>query len=431
LFDPDKFTAEIIQSPQKGSVFLLSPHHAVIFSFPLLIYITSHQNENIPGENMPHAIMLLCLLICLNCPVPAEKAIPALPDMRAIATNTQTGTEMKSAVEIQTTSDMLIAIDTQTATEMQSFPGPAGENLSEPPTFDYKEELKKMGYYKNETEDDRLNLRNAILRFQSSCNLALNGTWDSKCHDIMAFRLATGINDCEDQIKKTPTDGKWIIINKSKRILTLYENTKVIQKYPVAIGNPPSLTPDGMYTVVNKIINPYWGGGGYAKPVKGGVPENPLGYRWLGLSYKDGGTLGIHGNNSPYSIGKNVSHGCIRMINSDVEQLFAVIPLSAPVWIGTDGKLKEWGVVQPEYGTGMETAKAETKKTPAKEPVSPDDEVPSDEIPGAAPVDETFHTEDGNVLPDIIDFSHHKIFSANLQSYRPYTITDDKNKKTA
>lgn len=379
---------------------------------------------------MPHALVLLCLLMSLNRPVPAETAILALPHMQAAATNMPPVVEAKTAVEIQSTPGMLIAIETQTNAEMQPFPGPADENLPEPPTYDYKEELKKMGYYKNETKDDKLNLRNAILRFQSICNLELNGTWDSKCRDIMALCLATGITAGEDHIKKPPTDGKWIIINKSKRILTLYENTKVLRKYPVAIGNPPSLTPDGMFEVVNKIINPYWGGGGYAKPVKGGVPENPLGYRWLGLSYKDGGTLGIHGNNSPYSIGKNVSHGCIRMINSDVEQLFTVVPLSAPVWIGTDGKLKEWGVIQPEYGTVMETAKTETKHTPAKEPVSPDDEAPPDKAAkGAVPDDETFHTEDGNILPDIIDFSHHKIFSANYQSDRPYTVTDDKNKK--
>ena len=39
------------------------------------------------------------------------------------------------------------------------------------------------------------------------------------------------------------------------------------------------------------------------------------------------------------------------MINSDVTQLFAIIPQSAPVWIGSEAKLKEWGVIQPEYGS--------------------------------------------------------------------------------
>ncbi len=217
-------------------------------------------------------------------------------------------------------------------------------------SLDYEEELKKLGFYKDETTDSKLNLRNAVLRFQSSCNLEADGKWNDKCLAILVKQLTTGIADCEDQIESPPTEGKWITINKTKRILTLYENTKVLQKYPVAIGNPPSLTPHGKFTVVSKVVNPTWGGGGYAKPVKGGIPQNPLGYRWMGLSYKDGGTLGIHGNNSPYSIGTNVSHGCIRMINSDVEQLFTVVPKSSPVWIGTEEVLKEWNVVQPEYG---------------------------------------------------------------------------------
>ncbi len=223
--------------------------------------------------------------------------------------------------------------------------------------LDYKTELKKLGFYKEESKDVQLNLRNAILRFQSSCNLTVNGNWDDKCLSSIAIMLKTGSMVCEDLIEAPPADGKWITINKTKRILTLYENRRVLHKYPIAIGNPPSLTPNGKFTVVSKVINPSWGGGGYAKPVKGGVPENPLGYRWLGISYKDGSRLGMHGNNSPYSIGKNVSHGCVRMINSDVEQFFSVVPRSAPVWIGTEEKLKEWGVTQNEYSAIIEEAK--------------------------------------------------------------------------
>ncbi|HEX2946562.1 MAG TPA: L,D-transpeptidase family protein [Clostridia bacterium] len=249
----------------------------------------------------------------------------------------------------------------------------------------YKTELKKLGFLKEESKDAALDLRNAVIRFQASCNLTVTGKWSDKCLSLLAERLQTGIAACKDLIAVPPVPGKWIVINKTKRTLTLYEGYKVIQKYPVAIGNPPSRTPEDKYSIVSKVINPSWGGGGYAKPVKGGVPENPLGYRWLGLSYKNGSTLGIHGNNSPYSIGKNVSHGCIRMINSDVTQLFTVVPRSAPVWIGTDSKLKEWGVFQPEYaskaqlpaeiaGEGKTTANS---TSPAGITVKPTDETAS------------------------------------------------------
>lgn len=217
--------------------------------------------------------------------------------------------------------------------------------IIDPQTLDYKKELINLGYYKDESKDAKLNLRNAILRFQSNWNMTVNGIWNDKCLETLALQLGTGITSCEDVIDAPPSEGKWLVINKTKRILTLYENKKILKKYPIAIGNPPVLTPDGKFTIVSKVINPAWGGGGYAKPVKGGIPANPLGYRWLGLSYKSGDDLGIHGNNSPYSIGKNVSHGCIRMINSDVEQLFEIVPRSVDVWIGTEAILKEWGLV--------------------------------------------------------------------------------------
>ena len=220
----------------------------------------------------------------------------------------------------------------------------------DPKKLDYKKELTNLGFYKNESKDAALNLRNAVLRFQSSCNMTVDGKWNDKCQKALAVMLASKGGIYEDVIASPPSEGKWIAVNKNKRILTLYEKDKVIKKYPVAIGNPPSTTPNGQFKVVSKVINPSWGGGGYAKPVKGGVPENPLGYRWIGLSYKDGKTLGIHGNNAPYSIGGNVSHGCIRMINTDVEELFEIVPGSAVVWIGTDDTFNELGLRQKEPG---------------------------------------------------------------------------------
>lgn len=230
-----------------------------------------------------------------------------------------------------------------------------------PETLDYEKELKNLGYYKDESKDVKLNLRNAILRFQSNCNITVDGIWGKKSLKALVLHLGSQNGFCEDLIDTPPSAGKWLVINKSKRILTLYENKIILKKYPVAIGNPPSLTPDGKFTIVSKVINPAWGGGGYAKPIKGGIPANPLGYRWLGLSYKSGDDLGVHGNNSPYSIGKNISHGCIRMINSDVEELFEIVPRSANVWIGTESKLKEWGIVQKEYAT-VEASINDTEK---------------------------------------------------------------------
>ncbi|MFZ5353250.1 MAG: L,D-transpeptidase [Bacillota bacterium] len=206
--------------------------------------------------------------------------------------------------------------------------------------------LKKLGFLKNESKDKKLNLRNAIIRFQSSINEAVSGKLTELDMRVLEAAAIKKAYEAEDIVETPPTNDLWIVINKSSRILTLYKRNKVIKKYPVAIGKNPDTTPTGKFTIVIKAKNPAWGGGGYASPVKGGSPKNPLGYRWMGLSIKGGGSYGIHGNNKPYSIGTNASHGCIRMINSDVEELFDLIPKNTIVWIGYKGKLKEWGIEQ-------------------------------------------------------------------------------------
>lgn len=215
--------------------------------------------------------------------------------------------------------------------------------------LDYVKELKNLNYYKEDSNDNKLNLRNAILRFQSDHNLVVDGEWNNQCIDSLKKRLEETTFNYPDSINESPAYGKWIVINKTKRILTLYENKTVLKKYPVAVGNPPSLTPSGKFSICTKVKNPTWGGGGYAKPVAGGSPRNPLGLRWLGISYKGGNRYGIHGNNSPYSIGKDISHGCIRMINSDVEELFEIVETETNLWLGTDAELENWGVTQSKY----------------------------------------------------------------------------------
>lgn len=57
-----------------------------------------------------------------------------------------------------------------------------------------------------------------------------------------------------------------------------------------------------------------------------------FGPRWLGLNVS-WGTYGIHGTNKPHSIGQHRSHGCIRMLNKDVIELFEIIPVGTKVTI--------------------------------------------------------------------------------------------------
>ena len=119
-----------------------------------------------------------------------------------------------------------------------------------------------------------------------------------------------------------------IIVNTKKNTLNYYVNYTLVKKFRCATGKASTPTPQRKTTIVNKIKNrPF-----YKTGIPGGDPRNPLGKRWMGLNI-EGSTYGIHGNNNEKSIGKNVSHGCIRMHNSEVEWLFDQVPLGTVVLI--------------------------------------------------------------------------------------------------
>lgn len=107
-----------------------------------------------------------------------------------------------------------------------------------------------------------------------------------------------------------------IVVSIPDHKLALIENGEIVRIYPVAVGAPVSPSPVGTFSIVNRVSNPT-----YYKPgtVVGAGPANPIGTRWIGLSAKG---FGIHGTNQPASIGYAKSHGCIRLRNRDVEDLF-------------------------------------------------------------------------------------------------------------
>ncbi|WP_223260309.1 L,D-transpeptidase [Priestia megaterium] len=74
------------------------------------------------------------------------------------------------------------------------------------------------------------------------------------------------------------TPSHLIIINKATNKLAYYQNGSLVRTFSVATGRTQSLTPEGHFKVVNKIVNrPYYSGN-----IPGGDPRNPLGNRWLG-----------------------------------------------------------------------------------------------------------------------------------------------------
>jgi hypothetical protein len=124
-----------------------------------------------------------------------------------------------------------------------------------------------------------------------------------------------------------------ILINKGTNQLALFENGYLLEVFPVATGREPQFTPEGNWRVVLKSVYPSWRHPDGGPLIPGGVPENPLGPRWLGINAlgTSGSTYGVHGNNAPASIGTYVSLGCVRMHNEDVIWLYERIPVGTEV----------------------------------------------------------------------------------------------------
>ncbi|GHH98040.1 L,D-transpeptidase family protein [Neobacillus kokaensis] len=141
---------------------------------------------------------------------------------------------------------------------------------------------------------------------------------------LMSFLVFTSQTEAE-------SNSQFIIINKQTNILAFYQDGKLVRTFKVATGRTRSLTPEGKFRIVNKIVNrPY-----YKHNIPGGDPRNPLGNRWMGLEARGtyGTTYGIHGNNNESSIGKYVSSGCVRMHNGEVRWLFSRVNNYTPVVI--------------------------------------------------------------------------------------------------
>ncbi|HEU0318690.1 MAG TPA: L,D-transpeptidase family protein [Solirubrobacteraceae bacterium] len=117
--------------------------------------------------------------------------------------------------------------------------------------------------------------------------------------------------------------------------LRLFKRLVMVKSYGIAVGRAGLATPAGLYHVEEREVNPSWHvpNSAWAGALAGQTippgPNDPIVARWLGL----GGGIGIHGTNEPFSIGSAASHGCIRMLPSDVIALYPRVPLGTPVFI--------------------------------------------------------------------------------------------------
>ena len=128
-----------------------------------------------------------------------------------------------------------------------------------------------------------------------------------------------------------------IVVRTSERTLFYVMPGGSAVRYPVGVGRA-GMAWHGQATVARKLIRPSWGPPddiARANPrlpynIPGGSPRNPMGAAVLGL---DRGNYAIHGTNDPGSIGRFVSHGCIRMFNADIMDLFNRAPVGTQVYV--------------------------------------------------------------------------------------------------
>jgi lipoprotein-anchoring transpeptidase ErfK/SrfK len=136
---------------------------------------------------------------------------------------------------------------------------------------------------------------------------------------------ASAVNQVQPQPAVPPAQQRLIVVSLEDRKLALVEDGQVKKVYTVAVGKPSTPSPVGTFTIERRAANPTYHHNG--KTVLPG-PKNPVGTRWMGLSIQG---YGIHGTNEPNSIGKAVSHGCIRMARTDLEEFYDLVSVGDTV----------------------------------------------------------------------------------------------------
>jgi hypothetical protein len=156
-------------------------------------------------------------------------------------------------------------------------------------------------------------------------------------------RVGTGMNE-DDPESRPETSSIYLLLRLGERRLYMMQangdggTQGQIESFPVAIGRKGYETPTGSFQIREKIVNPDWVQFDWDDPSMKAIrrvgpgPDNPLGPRWIGFATSSYGLgIGFHGTPHPELIGHAVSHGCVRMRNSDVVRLYSRVRLGTRV----------------------------------------------------------------------------------------------------
>jgi lipoprotein-anchoring transpeptidase ErfK/SrfK len=128
----------------------------------------------------------------------------------------------------------------------------------------------------------------------------------------------------------------YLTLDRGTFTLRLFQHLKLTKEYTVAVGMEGLETPEGLYEIQEKEENPVWHvpNSAWAGSLAGQTippgPSNPIKARWMGIF--EG--AGIHGTEETWSLGHAASHGCVRMAIPDVEELYDLVEVGTPIFIG-------------------------------------------------------------------------------------------------
>lgn len=183
-----------------------------------------------------------------------------------------------------------------------------------PDVVEIQQILKQLGLLAGEADGYfGKNTAASVRKFQQTVSIRADGVVGPDTWNLLQIRAARKINtaDFTSAAAHLPA----IYIDTDKRTLK-FDSDTLSKTYKVAVGKKSTPSPLGNWVIVQKALN----------------PGGPFGVRWMRLNVPWGG-YGIHGTNNPRSIGKAVSHGCIRMYNEDVIEVYNRTPIGTPVTI--------------------------------------------------------------------------------------------------
>ena len=180
--------------------------------------------------------------------------------------------------------------------------------------------------------------RSVMLLCFGAAGLLLAAEWHMRRSqpEVAITIRSTRVSQLATLLKQSPLEGMVretrLVIRLELKKLEYYEGETLVKQYDIAVGQADWETPVGHFAVLDLRKDPLW-----QHPITGEAiptgPDNPLGSRWIGFAFDDEYHIGIHGTNQEELVGQAVSHGCVRMRDDEIQELFQKVAIGTPITV--------------------------------------------------------------------------------------------------